>query len=75
MYLSLKRVIDIAISTVLVVVLTTPILITFIVLKVISKDSVIYYSDRVGKNNHIFKMPKFRVTRTSVLGVCCMGIN
>ena len=29
-------------------------------IKVSSKGSVLYWSDRVGINNRIFKMPKFR---------------
>ena len=28
--------------------------------KVFNKGSVIYWSDRIGKNNKIFNMPKFR---------------
>ena len=28
-----------------------------------SKGSVLYWSDRVGKNNKIFRMPKFRTMR------------
>jgi O-antigen biosynthesis protein WbqP len=64
MYLLVKRMLDIVISIVLVGVLIIPILIIFFILKVISKDSVIYYSDRVGKNNRIFKMPKFRTMKS-----------
>ena len=59
MYLLVKRMLDIVIGIVLVVVL-----IIFFILKVTSKDSAIYYSDRIGKNNHIFKMPKFRTMKS-----------
>jgi len=59
MYLLIKRMFDIVIGIVLVVVL-----IIFFILKVTSKDSAIYYSDRIGKNNHIFKMPKFRTMKS-----------
>ena len=64
MYLLVKRVIDIVVSMVLAGVLIIPILIIFTILKVTSKDSAIYYSDRIGKNNHIFKMPKFRTMKS-----------
>ena len=31
-----------------------------IIVRLTSKGPIIYWSDRVGKNNKIFKMPKFR---------------
>ena len=41
-------------------ILFLPIIITAILVKLSSKGPALYWSDRVGKNNHIFKMPKFR---------------
>jgi len=35
-----------------------------IVVKLTSPGPILYWSDRVGKNNSIFKMPKFRTMRT-----------
>jgi O-antigen biosynthesis protein WbqP len=35
-------------------------LVIFPLVKFTSKGSALYWSDRVGKNNNIFKMPKFR---------------
>ena len=64
MYLLIKRIVDLTASLVLLGLLVAPILIVFLMLKISSKDSVIYYSDRVGKNNHIFKMPKFRTMKS-----------
>ena len=66
MYLLIKRIVDLTASLVLLGLLVAPILIVFLMLKISSKDSVIYYSDRVGKNNHIFKMPKFRTMKSDV---------
>ena len=40
--------------------LVTPMLVISIAIHLSSKGSVLYWSDRVGKNNKIFKMPKFR---------------
>jgi len=37
-----------------------PMLIVALLVKLTSKGSVLYWSDRVGKNNAIFSMPKFR---------------
>lgn len=42
-----------------------PITIIFFILKITSADTPIYWSDRVGKNNRIFKMAKFRTMRVS----------
>jgi len=44
----------------LLVFLAAPMLIISIAVLVSSKGPVLYWSDRVGKNNKIFKMPKFR---------------
>jgi len=55
---------DIVISMVLLGFLIVPILIIFFMLKNSSNESGIYYSDRVGKNNRIFKMPKFRTMKS-----------
>lgn len=38
-------------------------------IKLTSTGPVLYWSDRVGKNNKIFKMPKFRTMRTNTPAV------
>ena len=40
--------------------LAIPMLMIAIVVRLTSKGPSLYWSDRVGKNNKIFKMPKFR---------------
>lgn len=42
------------------VVLLVPIVVTAIAVRLTSKGPALYWSDRVGRNNLIFKMPKFR---------------
>jgi O-antigen biosynthesis protein WbqP len=37
-----------------------PMLLIGVIVYLTSKGSILYWSDRVGKNNKIFKMPKFR---------------
>jgi len=44
----------------LIFVLLFFIIISAILAKITSKGNALYWSDRVGKNNKIFKMPKFR---------------
>lgn len=41
-----------------------PILFLALLVKITSKGPALYWSDRVGKNNVLFKMPKFRSMRT-----------
>jgi O-antigen biosynthesis protein WbqP len=59
----MKRIFDILVS-ILVIALFSPliILVAFLV-KTTSRGSALYWSDRVGRGNTIFKMPKFRTMR------------
>jgi len=56
----MKRFLDIILALTATSILIMPIIITAILVKITSKGPVLYWSDRVGKNNTIFKMPKFR---------------
>lgn len=56
----IKRFFDIAISLILIIVLALFFIFIFMSIKFSSKGPVIFWSDRVGRNNVIFKMPKFR---------------
>ena len=56
----MKRIFDTALAILLFLILSFPMLIIAISVKLTSKGSVLYWSDRVGKYNTIFKMPKFR---------------
>lgn len=56
----MKRVFNLILAIFLFLLLLIPFLLITIVVIITSKGSVLYWSDRVGKNNKIFKMPKFR---------------
>ena len=56
----MKRLFDLLIATVSTVIFFIPLLIIYFSIKVNTKGNPIYWSDRVGKDNKIFKMPKFR---------------
>ena len=43
-----------------VLLLLLPLMIVGLSVRFTSKGPILYWSDRVGRNNHIFKMPKFR---------------
>ena len=59
----MKRIFDLLTAILLVLVLSLPMIIIFLLLTLISEDSAIYWSERIGKNNTIFKMPKFRTMK------------
>lgn len=61
--MKLKRSFDMLLSLMLSVVLILPIIMLAILVKVTSKGPALYWSDRVGKDNVIFRMPKFRSMR------------
>ena len=56
----MKRVLDLFVALVAIIFLFFPVIIVTILVKNSSKGPVLYWSDRVGRNNAIFKMPKFR---------------
>lgn len=56
----MKRVIDLLLVIVFFFIFVVPMILIFILICLTSKGPAIYWSDRVGKNNTIFKMPKFR---------------
>ena len=59
----MKRLIDFAMSLAAVIVLGIPMLLVALLVKLTSRGPALYWSDRVGKNNAIFMMPKFRTMR------------
>ncbi len=58
-----KRIFDLFSAIILLVIIFVPSLIIILLIKLVGKGSVFYYSDRVGINNTIFQMPKFRTMR------------
>ena len=56
----MKRFLDSLLVIIVIILLVAPIILTAFAVRITSKGSVLYWSDRVGKNNKIFKMPKFR---------------
>jgi len=56
----MKRVFDLFFGVALLILLIIPILLITAAVRLTSKGSALYWSNRVGRNNKIFKMPKFR---------------
>lgn len=65
----MKRIFDFVCSVVAFIFLSIPMLLTALLVKLTSPGPVLYWSDRVGRNNAIFKMPKFRTMRTDTPAV------
>ena len=59
----MKRLFDLFLLVALGALLTLPLLITALAVRLSSPGPVIYWSDRVGRYNQLFKMPKFRSMR------------
>jgi O-antigen biosynthesis protein WbqP len=59
----MKRLFDLAVALVAAVFLAMPIVITALAVRLTSPGPALYWSDRVGRHNRIFKMPKFRSMR------------
>jgi O-antigen biosynthesis protein WbqP len=65
----MKRIFDVAVALMFSVILLVPMLIVALVVRLTSKGAVLYWSDRVGKENRLFKMPKFRSMRVDTPAV------
>jgi O-antigen biosynthesis protein WbqP len=59
----LKRVFDLAFALLLACILALPILAVAALVRLTSPGPALYWSDRVGRRNTIFRMPKFRSMR------------
>jgi O-antigen biosynthesis protein WbqP len=56
----MKRIFDLAIACALLIVFFLPVLIIALIVKITSEGPVLHWSKRIGINNKIFLMPKFR---------------
>jgi O-antigen biosynthesis protein WbqP len=56
----MKRLFDIALAIFTLFIFAFPMLLITLAVRLTSKGSVLYWSDRVGRHNRLFRMPKFR---------------
>ncbi|SDP17780.1 O-antigen biosynthesis protein WbqP [Rhodoferax sp. OV413] len=56
----MKRAFDLFLALLALLVLAFPLLLVALAVRLTSPGPVLYWSNRVGKNNRIFSMPKFR---------------
>jgi O-antigen biosynthesis protein WbqP len=65
----MKRMLDLLMVAAAALLLALPIALVALAVRVSSPGPVLYWSDRVGRNNQIFKMPKFRSMRVGTPAV------
>ena len=56
----MKRLFDLLLAIMVTIILIIPIIIVAITVKLTSKGPALYWSDRIGRDNQLFTMPKFR---------------
>jgi O-antigen biosynthesis protein WbqP len=56
----MKRLLDVVLALIAMTLLAAPTMVVALLVRLTSRGPALYWSDRVGKNNAIFRMPKFR---------------
>ena len=59
----MKRTFDLVVAIFLLILLSIPMLFIALLVKLTSKGPILFWSDRIGINNTMFRMPKFRTMR------------
>lgn len=65
----MKRIFDLLLAVAGAVVLAVPVVLVAAMVRLTSVGPALYWSDRVGRHNKIFKMPKFRSMRVGTPAV------
>jgi O-antigen biosynthesis protein WbqP len=71
----MKRLFDIALAIWLLTVLSIPMAIIAALIRLGSIGPPLYWSDRIGKDNTVFKMPKFRTMRHGTPAIATHLLN
>ncbi|SBT10085.1 Undecaprenyl phosphate N,N'-diacetylbacillosamine 1-phosphate transferase [Candidatus Accumulibacter aalborgensis] len=64
-----KRSFDLLVACLAALVLLVPVAVVALLVKLTSRGPVLYWSDRIGRHNRIFRMPKFRSMRVGTPAV------
>ena len=65
----MKRLFDLSVAAVALLLMAIPIMLVTVLVRLTSPGPALYWSDRVGRRNVIFKMPKFRSMRVGTPAV------
>jgi O-antigen biosynthesis protein WbqP len=67
--MNVKRIFDLLLALTAAAILTVPVFFVAVLVRLTSQGPALYWSDRVGRFNTIFKMPKFRSMRVGTPAV------
>ena len=70
-----KRFFDLVMGSGALVLCALPLLVVALLVRLTSPGPVLYWSNRVGRHNHIFRMPKFRSMRVGTPAVATHLLN
>ena len=65
----MKRMFDLLLAIFAALLLSVPVLLVALAVRLTSRGPALYWSDRVGRDNKLFKMPKFRSMRVGTPAV------
>jgi O-antigen biosynthesis protein WbqP len=65
----MKRLFDLVLAIILAILFVVPLIVVAFAVRLTSSGPALYWSNRVGRDNQIFKMPKFRSMRTDTPAV------
>ncbi len=71
----MKRLFDLVLAAILTILFAVPLIVVALAVRLTSSGPALYWSDRVGRDNQIFKMPKFRSMRTDTPAVATHLLN
>jgi len=71
----MKRLFDLMLAALAGVILITPCAVVAVMIRITSPGPILYWSDRVGRYNRIFKMPKFRSMQVGTPAVATHLLN
>jgi O-antigen biosynthesis protein WbqP len=71
----MKRLFDLVLALVAVCIFAIPLAVVALMVKATSPGPILYWSDRVGRHNRIFRMPKFRSMRVGTPAVATHLLN
>ena len=71
----MKRTCDLLLAVFAVLILVLPCTLIAVMVRITSRGPALYWSDRIGRNNQIFKMPKFRTMRVGTPAVATHLFN
>ncbi len=67
--LTVKRLLDLVLAIILSVLFAVPMIVLALAVRLTSPGPILFWSDRVGRDDYMFKMPKFRSMKTNTPAV------